>query len=110
MTRIPDITSIKKNKDVLNNNKYDSESKNKMKKYIPKIKLVEEPERPKSTPPTTIITTVEEAKIYKSTENEPKDGEKTENYSNSFFDKDFPNFFSRFKQIFGNFQRPFFVK
>ena len=78
-----------------------------MKKYIPKIKLVEEPERPKSTPPTTIVPTEEEAKIYKSTENEPKDGEETENYSNSFFDKDFPNFFSRFKQIFGDFQRSF---
>ena len=82
------------------------------KKYVPQIILVEEPEIPTTTePPTTTSSPEKEPRTYKSITNAPRDDEeKEEIYLNPILNTNFPNFFSRFQQIFGDTQTTFFVK
>ena len=88
-----------------------------VKKYVPQIKLVEEPEIPPMTTSTPVTAAPEapekEARTYKSMTavvtkeaTEVKDDE----YINPLLDKNFPNFFTRFQKIFGDTQNSFFVK
>ena len=88
------------------------------KPYTPKIKLVEEPaeiepsEKPVlSTAPIEEVTSVED-KIVATTEQVESKDSYTQHETTDYnaLNLDFPNFFSRFKQIFGNPQSVFFVK
>ena len=88
------------------------------KPYTPKIKLVEEPaeiepsEKPVlSTAPIEEVTSVED-KIVATTEQVVSKDSYTQHETTDYnaLNLDFPNFFSRFKQIFGNPQSVFFVK
>ena len=88
------------------------------KPYTPKIKLVEETweiepsEKPVlSSAPIEEVTSVED-KIVATTEQVVSKDSYTQHETTDYnvLNLDFPNFFSRFKQIFGNPQSVFFVK
>ena len=89
-----------------------TKTKDQEKKYIPQVKLVEEPEIPTThSPPTTTVSPEKEARTYKPEEIVSNDGEqKQEHNVNPLPYKTFPKFFSRFQQIFGDTQTSFFVK
>ena len=95
------------------------ESEEEVKKYVPQVKLVEEPETPPMTTSSTPSTTAsqepseKEARTYKpitpiETKHESK--LKGDDYINPVLDKKFPNFFTRFQKIFGDTRSSFFVK
>ena len=80
---------------------------NEQKKYVPQISLIDEPSKsePSSTS-TTTISSKEIPKTYKPTTppptNSEADGKKEEEAKRPPFHQQFPNFFSRFKEIFGD--------
>ena len=88
------------------------------KKYVPQVKLVEEPETPPMTTPSTPSSTAseplkKEVRTYKplvpvEAKEAPED--KEDEYINPLLDKKFPNFFTRFQKIFGDTRSSFFVK
>ena len=94
------------------------ENDDEVKKYVPQIKLVEEPETPPMTTSSTPVTTAsepseKEGRTYKSitvvATKEDVEGNEEE-YVNPLLDKKFPNFFTRFQKIFGDTRSSFFVK
>ena len=88
------------------------------KPYTPKIKLIEEPAEIKpskkpvlSTAPIEEVDSVED-EIVATTEQVVSKDSYTQHETTDYnvLNLDFPNFFSRFKRIFGNPQSVFFIK